>query len=189
MAAALLIRVESLQCNIYCREPGLINCKTNIDTQHNRHSSLDLTMSDHRLSTVYDYSSLRIHPDGSRVNQSSRNLRPRIAKVSVQDPRGNWIARDAGGSATVARYRTVRDEVSDGEHFDFGDVGFQNSGSRPQGQSKAKGKAKETTTVVERRKRNRRSMTKRQKLVHDFDFLAARPQVNGRPLPSSVSTF
>jgi hypothetical protein len=147
-------------------------------------------MPDHRLSTVYDYSSLRIHPDGSRVNQSLRNLRPRIAKVSVQDPRGNWIARDAGGSAIVARHRTVRDEVSDGEHFDFGDAGSQNSGSGLQGHSKAKGKAKETTTgAVGRRKRNGRPAAKRQKFNHDFDFLAARPQVDGRPLPYSVSRF
>lgn len=145
-------------------------------------------MSSHRLSTVYDYSSLRIHPDGSRVNQSSHNLRPRIAKVAVQDSRGNWIARDAGGSATVKRYRNVRDETSEGEHFDFGNAEFDNAGSRTRRKNKGKGTVKETT-VVNRRERNGRSTEKRRKFTHDLEFLAEKPQVVGPPLPSSVSTF
>jgi hypothetical protein len=105
----------------------------------------------------------------------------------VQDSRGNWIARDAGGSTTVAKYTKVRDETSEGEHFDFGDVGSQDSGSGSRGNNKGKGKAKEVTN--DRRKRNGRSAAKRQKFFHDFEFLATQPQVDGPPLPSSVSMF
>ena len=54
-----------------------------------------------RKSTVHDLASLRIHPDGSRVGTSSTNSRLRNAKYVVQDPRGNWIARDAGGLGQI----------------------------------------------------------------------------------------
>ncbi|EGO02131.1 hypothetical protein SERLA73DRAFT_71269 [Serpula lacrymans var. lacrymans S7.3] len=54
-------------------------------------------MSVRRKSTVHDLASLRLHPDGSRVQQSSSNTRIRTAKYTTQDNRGNWIARDAGG--------------------------------------------------------------------------------------------
>ncbi len=62
-------------------------------------------MTEKRLTTVYDYSDLRIHPDGTRVKQQAINLRPRAAQATVQDARANWIARDAGGFAVVPRFR------------------------------------------------------------------------------------
>ena len=143
-----------------------------------------MSTSSHRLSTVYDYTSLRIHPDGSRVNQSSHNLRPRIARGAVRDSRGNWIARDAGGLATVKKYTSVRDEASDEESFDFGDVEVQKSNNGPGSQgNKRKGKA------PHQRERNGRSAAKRQKFMNDFEFLATPQPVDGPPLPSSVSTF
>ena len=145
--------------------------------------------SSHRLSTVYDYSSLRIHPDGSRVNQSSHNHRPRKSRKSVQDSRGNWFARDAGGSATVGKYRKVRDETSEGEDFDFGDVRSQDSGNGNRETSEGKGKEKDTAVDVDRRQRSGRSAAKRQTFYHDFEFLATQPPVGGTPLPSSVSSF
>ncbi|KAG2138084.1 uncharacterized protein EDB93DRAFT_1166012 [Suillus bovinus] len=40
-----------------------------------------------------------LHPDGSRVQQSSLNRRTRTAPSNSPDTRGNWIARDAGGKA------------------------------------------------------------------------------------------
>jgi len=119
-----------------------------------------------------------------------RNLIPRLARVAVQDSRGNWIARDAGGSATVARYTNVREETSEGENIDLGDVELENTGSASKGKNKGKGRAEDTTaSVVDQRKRNGRSAAKRQKFFHDLDFLEVQQPVDGPLLPSSVSTL
>ena len=139
-----------------------------------------------RLSTVYDLSSLRLHTDGSRVHQTSANLRPRKAAVSVRDSRGNWIARDAGGSHSVGKYR--RAKVGDDEAEHFGEV-FDFSGAegeegqvsierthRKKGRGKGKGKEREVDVserdegAGEDRERDRRA-TKRRKFAHDFSFL------------------
>ena len=58
-----------------------------------------------RLSTVFDYADLRLHPDGTRVYQKPSNLRPGITKVAVQNSRAGWIARDAGGSGKIHKMR------------------------------------------------------------------------------------
>lgn len=76
-------------------------------------------MTQPRLSTVYDFSDLRLHPDGTRVYQKSTNLRPDLVKVTTRDSRFNWIAKDAGGSAAVPKFRkrqkAVRERDEDGE--------------------------------------------------------------------------
>lgn len=82
-------------------------------------------MTEPRKSTVYDYSDLRLHPDGTRVYQKSTNLRPKLAQGTIQDARLNWIATDAGGSANVPLFRKKKGSglqedgaiSSDGEHF------------------------------------------------------------------------
>ncbi|RDB20049.1 hypothetical protein Hypma_013028 [Hypsizygus marmoreus] len=136
-------------------------------------------MSGARLSTVYDFSSLRLHPDGSRVNQTSRNLRPRNARLSVQDSRGNWFARDAAGLGTVGRYRRVRDEDNDEE------PDGEEASAGPSRRRKGKRKAK--TTTGKRRTDNRPE--KRQKFYDNLDFLNAptlnTPTGSDFPLPSS----
>ena len=58
-----------------------------------------------RLSTVFDYADLRLHPDGTRVYQKPSNFRPSIIKVAVQNSRASWIARDAGGSGKIHKMR------------------------------------------------------------------------------------
>lgn len=60
-----------------------------------------------RLSTVFDLSGLRLHTDGSLVLQSSKNTGLRFSKRTVRNARGSWIAKDAGGLASVPRYRKV----------------------------------------------------------------------------------
>lgn len=65
-------------------------------------------MAERRLSTVYDFTSLRLHRDGTRVRQNTLNLRPRTSRVAAQDSRGNWFAREAGGFGTVPTYRRVK---------------------------------------------------------------------------------
>jgi hypothetical protein len=81
-------------------------------------------MTEPRLSTVFDYSDLRLHPDGTRVYQKASNRRPVLAKVTVQDARANWIAKDAGGSARIAKYRkrtpkNAAEEDVDAEEIDL----------------------------------------------------------------------
>ena len=62
-----------------------------------------------RLSTVYDYASLRLHRDGTRVQQSDENYNiPSRRRLAVKNANGNWIATDAGGLGTVRRTKYVR---------------------------------------------------------------------------------
>ncbi|KAG6917667.1 hypothetical protein DXG01_001642 [Tephrocybe rancida] len=135
-----------------------------------------------RLPTVYDFSSLQLHPDGSRVRQSTSNLKPRYAAAAVQDSRGNWFARDAAGLGTVGRYRKVRKESEKDEAE--AETNPDDAEYSPPGR-KDKGKAKETTG----RRHNPRP-AKRRKFLQDFDFLAPGPSnatspQGEQPLPSS----
>ena len=68
-------------------------------------------MTETRRSTVFDFSNLLLHPDGTRVYQKSTNLAPRIAKVAVRTSRNNWIARDAGGLSNIRKYKGDRKSV------------------------------------------------------------------------------
>ncbi|KAI6135217.1 hypothetical protein EV401DRAFT_2063510 [Pisolithus croceorrhizus] len=70
-------------------------------------------MSLRRRSTTHDLATLRLHPDGSRVQQTSVTARPRTSKYTVVDSRGNRFARDAGGASLVKKRRKV-DVVTDG---------------------------------------------------------------------------
>ena len=68
------------------------------------------------MSTFADSSSLRLHPDGSRVpvDPSSatkgKGLVPKSLKNAGPDARGRWYAHDAAGSSKVPRERRVREE-------------------------------------------------------------------------------
>lgn len=98
-------------------------------------------MSSRRFSTVHDLVALRLHPDGTRVQNSESNRTRRKAKYAARDARGNWFARDAGGVGTVKQRRTVRseddaDDVQKGEVFDLTGV----NGSEDEVLSSRKGK-------------------------------------------------
>lgn len=69
-------------------------------------------MSLRRRSTTHDLATLRLHPDGSRVQHTSVSARPRTSKYTVVDARGNRFARDAGGASLVKKRRKV-DVVTD----------------------------------------------------------------------------
>ncbi|KAF9068147.1 hypothetical protein BDP27DRAFT_1448606 [Rhodocollybia butyracea] len=60
-----------------------------------------------RLGTVFDYSGLRLHDDGSVVLQTPKNLTLRATRRTVRDAHGNWMAKDAGGLISVPKYRRV----------------------------------------------------------------------------------
>lgn len=133
-----------------------------------------------RLSTVFDYADLRLHPDGTRVYQKPSNLRPGIIKVAVQNSRASWIARDAGGSGKIHKMRPrgkmkdqgasqepeeedvevlvaeVEEEIEEDVEVD---EGSDEQGKSSKTTKKRKGKA------VDKRK------AKRQKFATDYDYL------------------
>lgn len=81
-------------------------------------------MASQRKTTVYDVTSLRVRPDGRRVDQNATK-HPRTnrywAPAAVKDSRGNWIAADAGGPSEVSRYvprKRRRTEKEDDEEED-----------------------------------------------------------------------
>jgi len=65
-----------------------------------------------RRSTVHDYSTLRLHPDGTRVPTSSPTPSGRSGsrmRNTGRDARGNPIALDAAGLGVVPKRTTVRE--------------------------------------------------------------------------------
>lgn len=141
-------------------------------------------MSIRRKSTTHDLATLRLHPDGSRVQQSSGNARRRTAGSTVVDSRGNWIAKDAGGKSSVKTRRSVnssRTDDADGEFIDLsGDEG------RARSQSKGKQRARDSQTPEEdplqEPESDRMNTRTRQRLsfMRDLSFLD--------PPPVSVSS-
>ncbi|KIJ69820.1 hypothetical protein HYDPIDRAFT_104450 [Hydnomerulius pinastri MD-312] len=96
-------------------------------------------MSIRRKSTTHDLATLRLHPDGSRVQQSSVNARHRTAGSTIVDSRGNWIARDAGGQNSVKKRRSVSVLTDDGE----GEVIELSSDEEDRKRARSKGKGKQ----------------------------------------------
>ncbi|KAG6373747.1 hypothetical protein JVT61DRAFT_5889 [Boletus reticuloceps] len=95
-------------------------------------------MSIRRKSTTHDLATLRLHPDGSRVQQSSVNARRRTARSTVIDARGNWIANDAGGKTSVKTRRgisSIRTDDAEGEFIDLS--GDEEERSQSKGKQRA----------------------------------------------------
>lgn len=115
-------------------------------------------MTEPRWSTVFDYSNLRLHPDGTRVYQKSTNLAPRIAKVAVCTSRKNWIAKDAGGLLNVGRFKhnkkPRRDLQGDEEYISLG-----NGIKSPEPEDERKIKRKDERPA------------KRRKYLQDHDYI------------------
>ncbi|SJL02627.1 uncharacterized protein ARMOST_05959 [Armillaria ostoyae] len=107
-----------------------------------------------RRTTIYDFSSLRVHTDGTRVEQTNRNRRLVSHKNTARDSRGNWTARDAAGQWQVKRRRR------------------NSSPSEPEegkGKQKALESSEEEHATVKKLKTKRAE--KRRKFVEDFSFL------------------
>jgi len=133
-----------------------------------------------RLSTVFDYADLRLHPDGTRVYQKPSNFRPGIIKVAVQNSRTNWIARDAGGSGKIHKMRprgkvkepgasqepegqnagVVEEEIEEDVEVD--------EESDEQGKFSKETKKRKAKPVDKRK-------AKRQKFAADYDYLLPKP--------------
>ena len=88
----------------------LTHCSTSTTTigAHLEQRENSHKMSIRRRTTVHDVASLRVHPDGTRVQNtqaksdgSTTAPRPHRGRNVVRDAKGNWIASDAGGSAFI----------------------------------------------------------------------------------------
>lgn len=124
-----------------------------------------------RKSTVHDLSSLRLHPDGSRVGSSSSNVRPRSAKYVVKDLRGNWIARDAAGRGTVNQRRSRRLQSKDADEAEQDED--DDAEPRIPSEVKGKGKAVEGSNhFVEEITRKDPRAVKRKLFADDISFLS-----------------
>ncbi|KAG2013008.1 hypothetical protein CC2G_009951 [Coprinopsis cinerea AmutBmut pab1-1] len=82
-------------------------------------------MDPYRKSTLYDLSGLKLQPGANRVKATpSSKIRPSQSSVRLQDTRGNWTARDAGGPSHVSRFypRSGGSKSSEGGTDDNGAV-------------------------------------------------------------------
>lgn len=145
-------------------------------------------MSIRRKSTTHDLATLRLHPDGSRVQQSSVNARLRTAATTVIDSRGNWIAKDAGGNTSVKsrrRISTARSNHAEGKFIDLS--GDEDHAKDAHSQSKGKQRAHDSQSPdedpLEEPESGRLNTRTRRRLsfMHDLSFLD--------PPPASVSSL
>ncbi|KAH9482147.1 hypothetical protein JR316_0004242 [Psilocybe cubensis] len=137
-------------------------------------------MTQPRLSTVYDLSNLRLHPNGLRVYQKDTNRRPDLAKITVQGPRQTWIARDVGGTAKIPTNRKrVKDredqegeeqpeEEEDGsDEEEFSEIDEQASNAQED-------EDREDRPKLGKKRKSKRPnpyVLKRQRFAADFDYL------------------
>lgn len=73
----------------------------------------------HRRSTVHDFSTLRLHPDGTRVPISSPSrdtINNSRTRNTGRDIRGNRVARDAAGLGVVPKRAMKREDDNDEVH-------------------------------------------------------------------------
>ena len=89
-------------------------CPLNVDRPQ---TTMSLTSSTaRRRSTVHDFSTLRLHPDGSRVAiHSPARIGFRFSRMrnTGRDTRGNRVARDAAGLGVVPKRMVIRDDSND----------------------------------------------------------------------------
>lgn len=102
-----------------------------------------------RRNTAQDYASLRLHPDGSRVNLRSPQRREPYHSVG-RDARGNRVARDAAGPVVIGKRPTT---LKDG---------------RIETVSLGPDISEDESRTVKPHRSNRR---KRRRLNHDVEFL------------------
>ncbi|KAH9927347.1 uncharacterized protein B0H18DRAFT_820573, partial [Fomitopsis serialis] len=142
-------------------------------------------MSTRRLSTVHDLASLRLHPDGTRVQNNNKNLRIRGAKYAARDSKGNWFARDAGGTGRVKqRWAKPRDEDAKEDSSTGTDEGEDLLPTA----AKGKGKQRASEADVEEQPQDERAR-KRRRFYEDESFIAPTPSggpsAQGSPKASS----
>ncbi|KAK2464844.1 hypothetical protein APHAL10511_003143 [Amanita phalloides] len=126
-------------------------------------------MSDPRSSTVYDYTSLRLHRNGRRVAQSDDNYTlSKYRRYAVKDSSGNWIAKDAGGLGTVRmRFgKRIAARDGDGECVSIGSEGVVQERAR-------EGEQEDEWLLVEKERKLGYQARRRRDFEEDLDFLDA----------------
>ncbi|PPR06617.1 hypothetical protein CVT24_001724 [Panaeolus cyanescens] len=140
-------------------------------------------MTEPRRSTVYDFSDLRLHPDGSRVYQKDSNRQLWLANKVVQTANNTWIATDAGGSMKVSSFRSrVKNNTKQGddeaEEFNLDDV---SGGEEDQDEGQEKGTSADEETQSGQKRGLKKKVdgrtVKRRKFLEDFSYLGS-PDVN-----------
>lgn len=135
-------------------------------------------MSIRRKSTAHDLATLRLHPDGSRVQQSSMNARRRTAGSTLVDPRGNWIAKDAGGKSAVKTRRKVVGAHADNVECEFIDLsGDEDAHDQNKGKQRARDSQTPDEDPPQEPELERLNTRTRQRLtfMHDLSFLDPPP--------------
>ncbi|KAF9035915.1 hypothetical protein BJ165DRAFT_1355169, partial [Panaeolus papilionaceus] len=131
-------------------------------------------MTEPRRSTVYDYSDLRLHPDGSRVYQKDSNRQLWLANKVVQTANKTWIATDAGGSMKVRKFRgRVKKkavESEEGEEFNLDDVGGLDDAEQDESSRDEEGESGQKRKL--KKKVDGRTI-KRRKFLQDYSFLGS----------------
>lgn len=77
-----------------------------------------------RRNTVHDFSTLRLHPDGSRVaihSPARIDLRDSRMRNTGRDTRGNRVARDAAGLGAVPKRTVIHEDDDDDDDEDDND--------------------------------------------------------------------
>lgn len=139
-------------------------------------------MSTHRLSTVHDLATLRLHPDGTRVQNNDKNLRTRASKYAARDSKGNWFARDAGGTGEVKQRfsRTRAEDAQEGSSTEAEEE--EQIVAKPNGKQRAETESEGEGEVTDYRARKRR------RYLADESFIAptsGAPSTYGSPRASS----
>ncbi|THH29886.1 hypothetical protein EUX98_g4311 [Antrodiella citrinella] len=134
-------------------------------------------MAARRYTTVHDVAALRVHPDGSRIPVDGKSTGKRKDKRTLKDRRGNWVAQDAGGSATIKRHReAANDELDDetgGEVFDLTGVEEVTQGIVDKGKRKAdeqEDEAQDESNIQKSSPLGKKA--KRQRFQEDLTFLS-----------------
>lgn len=109
-----------------------------------------------RYSTVHDFASLRLRPDGTRVTRKQADGKSqKYPTHTVKDHRGNWIAQDAGGTGRVKTRYAARQDV-DGEEGEDEELKGENvAGPSTVNVDKGKGRALEEDLKDPRAKRRK----------------------------------
>ena len=123
-------------------------------------------MTQPRLSSVFDYSEHRLHPNGKRV---STNLIPQIAEAAVLTSRNRWIAKDAGGLAKIHKFQNIPETLQDPQRDEeFVRLRFEADNSHLEDKEEEEF---ETQGKKRRTKRSDGRKAKRQKFLQDYSFL------------------
>lgn len=141
-----------------------------------------------RRNTVYDLTALRIHHDDFRIPSSDSNYRYRRDKKITRDVRGNWIAKDAGGTGKVPWYKKVDggEDDEEGKEMEVDEKKGENIADNTERED-GDGNGDESSEDEEYRRGQRR------RFYEDMSYLDEHADIQqpsgSMPVPDSVSMY